>query len=455
MPKLFTVRWPLFARLEVILFFPFALRLASEAEPVRTYVEHGLIPALSPGLVQLGMSDNVIYWLAVVVVVIVPYIVTLIVTDRFLTVRKGYALLSVIAIAVWAGTALQLSWLLMGLVPASALAGTDWLSFEQEAALAAGGLALLPHLRPLWIGLRDDGEVAMRLLDAGYDHARGGQINQPWHIQDVYCRQPAAFREWRHPQEQLEGPGSGPRENPAVKALSAITWFGVIVGVGTAYLNWHGFIDLSGKSKPEPASNVAGGPLMTGPNAKPGALVLAPAPAVQAALALAPAVQAAPAMPLVNSHVVAAAPLPMVQRPTETSANVQSAGAISGPNEAVAERATDGSFAFDAVVNGGAHVRMLFDTGASVVGLRAEDAMRIGIPVGKLTYSAKVKTANGTADVAPVMIGTMMIGNITLRNVPGFVAKQGMLQENLLGQTFLERLAGFNVEKNSLVLKGR
>ena len=53
------------------------------------------------------------------------------------------------------------------------------------------------------------------------------------------------------------------------------------------------------------------------------------------------------------------------------------------------------------------------------------------------------------------MIGTMMIGNITLRNVPGFVAKQGMLQENLLGQTFLARLAGFNVENNLLVLKGR
>ena len=93
--------------------------------------------------------------------------------------------------------------------------------------------------------------------------------------------------------------------------------------------------------------------------------------------------------------------------------------------------------------------------GASVVGLRAEDAMRIGIPVAKLSYSAKVKTANGTADVAPIVIGSMLIGNITLRNVPGFVAKPGMLQENLLGQTFLERLAGFNVEKNLLVLKGR
>jgi aspartyl protease family protein len=73
----------------------------------------------------------------------------------------------------------------------------------------------------------------------------------------------------------------------------------------------------------------------------------------------------------------------------------------------------------------------------------------------RLNYSAKIKTANGTADVAPVMIDTMTIGNITLRNVSGFVAKEGMLHENLLGQTFLARLAGFNVERNLLMLKGR
>jgi clan AA aspartic protease (TIGR02281 family) len=444
MPQLFTVRWPLFARLEVILFFPFALRLAGEAEPVRTYVDHGLVPALAPVFDQMGMSDNAIYWLAVTAVVIVPYIFVLLVADRVLTVRKGYVLLSAIAIGAWTGTALQLSWLLMKLVPESVLTGTDWLSFDQEAALAVGGLALLLHLRPLWIGLRDDGDVAMRLLDGDYDHAlRRGHLNQSPHTQDVYYRQTAAFREWGHPQEQLGGLRSGPRENSAVKALYAVTWFGVILGVGTAYLNWNGIIDLSGKKKVEPPPIVAASPLVTGPNAK----SAAPAPM--------PVVQSAPAMPMVNSHVVAAAPMPMVQRPTEISASVQSTSAISGPNEAVAERGTDGSFAFDAVMNGGTHVRMLFDTGASVVGLRAEDATRIGVPMAKLNYSTKIKTANGTADVAPVMIGTMMIGNITLRNVPGFVAKQGMLQENLLGQTFLERLAGFNVEKNLLVLKGR
>jgi aspartyl protease family protein len=159
-------------------------------------------------------------------------------------------------------------------------------------------------------------------------------------------------------------------------------------------------------------------------------------------------------VPPVSEHVVTVAPLPSVQRPTAMSASIAAGGTIGGPNEAVAQRGNDGSFAFDAVVNG-THVRMLFDTGASVVGLRAEDAERLGISVSGLNYSAKIKTANGTAEVAPVMIDTMIIGNISLRNVAGFVAKQGTLPQNLLGQTFLARLSGFNVENNLLVLRGR
>jgi clan AA aspartic protease (TIGR02281 family) len=439
MPQLFTVRWPLFARLEAVLFFPVALRLASETEPVRTLVDQRLVPALSPFGDTLGLPSQVIFWAAVTIAGIVPYVFVLLVADRFLTVRKGFVLLSAVAISVWAFAALQLSYLLIDFVPDSMLAGTDWLSFDQEAALAAGGLALLLHLRALWTGLRDHGDVADRLI-AARDALSIRRESQTQHAQDVYFQQTADFRGWQT-QRQLEGLGAGPRENPAVKVLYAITWIGVIVGVGTAYLTWSRHTGL-GRAKHETAPDVAAGPARAGAGAKPGA----PVPT--------PAAQAAPALPLANMHAVSAAPLPAVQRPSELSASVQAGSAISGPNEAVSERGNDGGFAFDAVVNG-SHVRMLFDTGASVVGLRAEDAARLGIPVTRLNYSVKIKTANGTADVAPVTLDTMVIGNITLRNVPGFVAKQGMLHENLLGQTFLARLSGFNVEKNLLVLKGR
>ena len=450
MPQVFTIRWPIFARLEAILFVPVALRLAGEIEPVRAFVDRGLVPALSPLNVQLGVPKPAVFWAAAALVVIVPYVAMLLVADRFLTVRKGFVPLSVVAIAIWAGAGSRLAHGLTDYVPESLLGGTGWLSFDQEATLAIGGMALLMHLRPLWIGLRDDGDVAMRLMAArdGYSYQRAS-VSQTRYAQDVYDRRMADLREWQ-PRRQLEGVGVSPRENPTVRFLHAITWIGVIVGVGAAYLNWTGYAGFGhGKDKPDSDPAAAAGPTKARGGVKAGApAALPPIPPL-------PAVHGAAAMPLDTPRVVAAAPLPMVQRPTELSASVQSAGAISGPNEAVAERGSDGGFGFDAVVNGGTHVRMLFDTGASVVGLRAEDAIRLGIPVSRLNYSVKIKTANGTADVAPVMIDTMVIGNITVRSVAGFVAKQGMLQENLLGQTFLTRLAGFNVERNLLVLKGR
>jgi clan AA aspartic protease (TIGR02281 family) len=440
MPQLFTVRWPLLARLEAVLFVPVAVRLAGETELVQTFVNRRMLPSLSPFAIPLGAPAHVIFWASVTIAVIVPYVILLIVADRLLTVRKGLALLSVIAIAVWAGAASRWYFLLTDFVPKHTLGGTNWLSFDQEAALAAFGIALLLHLPALWVGLRDRGEVAERLLARKvHPYRRGNPMEQP---QDVYFRQTADFRGWQQ-QKQLEGLAGIPKENSAVKMLSVIAWIGVVVGVSAAYLTWNGIASFG----PRPGNHAPGPDVEAGPP-RPGPGVKAAVPVVT------PAAPGSPGMPPANVHAAATVPLPAVQRPTELSASVRSGGAISGPNEAVAERESDGSFAFDAVVNG-THVRMLFDTGASVVGLRAEDAMRLGIPVSRLNYSGKIKTANGTAEVASVTLETMIIGNITLRNVAGFVAKQGMLSENLLGQTFLARLSGFNVENNLLVLKGR
>ena len=97
---------------------------------------------------------------------------------------------------------------------------------------------------------------------------------------------------------------------------------------------------------------------------------------------------------------------------------------------------------------------MMFDTGASRVTLRAEDAARSGILANKLEFSAEVHTANGRELVAPITIDSITIGNITQRQVRGFVAKPAKLNESLLGQSFLERLARYNVENNRLVLTG-
>jgi len=124
------------------------------------------------------------------------------------------------------------------------------------------------------------------------------------------------------------------------------------------------------------------------------------------------------------------------------------------PHEtASAIRLRNGHFVFDAEVNG-VTVPMMFDTGASFVTLRAEDAAHLGINTATLQYSRRINTANGTADVASTMIAAMKIGNIARANVAAFVAKPGTLAVNLLGQSFLKTMAGFAQDGERLVLRG-
>ena len=97
---------------------------------------------------------------------------------------------------------------------------------------------------------------------------------------------------------------------------------------------------------------------------------------------------------------------------------------------------------------------MVFDTGASLVALREEDASRAGIDLDTLNYSVRVKTANGTAFVAPIVIATLNVGSITRTNVRALVAKRGALTVNLLGQSFLKTMAGYAMDGDRLVLRG-
>jgi clan AA aspartic protease (TIGR02281 family) len=455
MPRLFTVRWPFFARLEAILLFPVALMLAYQIAPVRSLIDTGLVPALSPLHVQLDVPYAQIIWFAAGLATFGPYVFALIVVDRILTVRKGYAAVSLITIAFWATAGLELCGPLADYLPRRPFGETNWLTFEQQVGLAAGGVAVLLHAWPLWIGLRDDGDVAARLVAGGEEYGFERAHRTSRHGQDIYYRQTAVFREWR-PQRQLDGLGGEPREHTAIKVLSAVTWIGVVVAVGAAYHNWSSISGKTTPAPPAPMARVQSGVVSVAAPTPPHA------PVTQSRTPSAvPDVVAIPPLPSVTQSragavpvVIAIPPLPSVQRPSDYSSNIQGSGGYVGSNEAVAERGGDGSFAFDVIVNG-AHVPMLFDTGASVVAIRSEDAGRLGIALAKLNYSAKVKTANGTAEVAPIIIDTLTVGNITQRAVPGFVAKQGVLQSNLLGQSFLTRLAGYNVEKNLLLLKGR
>jgi len=127
---------------------------------------------------------------------------------------------------------------------------------------------------------------------------------------------------------------------------------------------------------------------------------------------------------------------------------------VTPEGETVAARRTDGSFMVRGEVNG-RETRFIFDTGASTVVLRAENAAALGFTPDSLDYSIPVSTANGSAMAAPVVIDRLTIGTITERNVRALIARSGVLHANLLGMSFLERLGSYEVRGNRLILRGR
>ena len=121
--------------------------------------------------------------------------------------------------------------------------------------------------------------------------------------------------------------------------------------------------------------------------------------------------------------------------------------------EVIVKRRLSGEFIVPGKVND-QPVAFLFDTGASEVTLRAEDAQRAGLQPAALTYDVNVVTANGSALAATVRLDRLAVGPIVARNVRALVGRPGALSESLLGMSFLERLKSYSVEKGKLVLKG-
>lgn len=124
------------------------------------------------------------------------------------------------------------------------------------------------------------------------------------------------------------------------------------------------------------------------------------------------------------------------------------------PGEAAVLRRRDGTFVVDMMADG-VRLPFVFDTGASMVVLRAQDAARLGIDTSRLAYTEMVSTANGRTLAAEAEIASLSAGTVTLKDVRALVAKPGALNENLLGQSFLERLASYGVEGDRLVLRSR
>ena len=127
---------------------------------------------------------------------------------------------------------------------------------------------------------------------------------------------------------------------------------------------------------------------------------------------------------------------------------------IGAGGEVIVNRRLGGEFVLPVTI-ANARVAMLFDTGATTVVLRAEDAAKVGIDTRALKFDVDVVTANGSASAAEVALDRVAVGPIVARNVAALVARKGALGQSLLGMSFLERLQSYSVERGRLVIKGK
>lgn len=119
--------------------------------------------------------------------------------------------------------------------------------------------------------------------------------------------------------------------------------------------------------------------------------------------------------------------------------------------EMLYRRSADGHFYIDATVNRQS-IRFLVDTGASDIVLSPADAERAGFNRSELQFNKRYQTANGIGWGAPVVLRSIKAGTIRFNGVAASV-NDAPMSESLLGMSFLDRLSGFEVRGDSLILR--
>lgn len=115
------------------------------------------------------------------------------------------------------------------------------------------------------------------------------------------------------------------------------------------------------------------------------------------------------------------------------------------------DRAGDSHFYADADVDG-ANIRMMVDSGASIVALTRRDAEAIGIDVDRLPVAGSARTAGGDVPVRPVMLRSVEVDGIEVRGVAAAVVDTDM-GVSLLGQSYLSKLDAVTIEGDTMTLR--
>ncbi len=122
-----------------------------------------------------------------------------------------------------------------------------------------------------------------------------------------------------------------------------------------------------------------------------------------------------------------------------------------GFRQASIEADPRGQYSAEALVDG-VPVRMMIDTGASVVTISASTAARLGLVAGS-GPKWTVKTANGMTVASPVTLGSLSFGGLYMNGVEALVLAPEAGEVNLIGASFLRRLVSVEQRDGVLILR--
>lgn len=113
--------------------------------------------------------------------------------------------------------------------------------------------------------------------------------------------------------------------------------------------------------------------------------------------------------------------------------------------------AADGHYWADADIQG-CTVKVLIDTGATVVALTREDARKLGFDLAPEEFNRPVQTASGPTQAATVRLRHVSVAGVRIADVEALVVRDG-LTHSLLGMSYLGRLSKFEATPRELTLR--
>ena len=114
------------------------------------------------------------------------------------------------------------------------------------------------------------------------------------------------------------------------------------------------------------------------------------------------------------------------------------------------ERRGDGHFYATANVDG-ASIKMMVDTGASVIALTGDDARSIGLHWDDSDVRAIGRGASGNVYGVPTRLSEVEIGGMTRSNVSAVIVPNG-LDVSLLGQSYLSQIGAVEINGDTMVM---